>query len=202
MRLIFFILLSLFGMRCVSIAAPPRGPTDSQTSRTLRSFDFEERASGNVEDTPLGWVKVEGSGMPHYLKGQFDFSIAHSGQTSFRMDLNGGSIAFRYPANRIPVTPDALYRVGTMVRTTELKNARARLSVYFCDIDGNAIKSSIRFVDLEPRVAEDEAFHALSIDLIAEKNAASLVVEIGVLQPSLLGTFDLGEHQLSGRFPT
>lgn len=165
--------------------------------RTLRTFDFEERASGNIEDTPLGWVKVEGSGMPHYLKGQFDFAVAHSGQTSFRLDLNGGSIAFRYPANRIFVVDGALYRIETMARTTPLKNSRARLSAYFCDEDGRPITASIKRVDLDPSTAADEQFHRLALDMVADAKSVSLVVEIGIIQSHLTAKSDLGEHELA-----
>jgi len=187
------------------LCASARGQSPSSTThpsgqvslRTLRTFDFEERAIGNVEDTPLGWVKVEGSGMPHYLRGQFDFSIAHSGQTSFRMDLNGGSIAFRYPANRVFVAEGALYRVEAMVRATPLNNARARLSAYFCDQDGRPITATIKTADPDPASSADEAFRRLVLDMVAGEKAVSLVVELGLMQSRVAGGNDLGEHELS-----
>lgn len=172
--------------------APATGPL-----RTVRVFDFEERDLGNVEDTPIGWVKVEGSGMPHYLRGSFDFAVAHSGQTSFRMDLNGGSIAFRYPENRIFVAEGALYRVEAMVRATEMANARARLSAYFCDEDGRPIAATIQGVNLDPLTAEDGGFHPIALDMVAGPKAVSLVVEMGLLQPRFGGDTELGDHQLA-----
>lgn len=197
MRLVPMILLAL--LSCLAAEAGAQSPArrgDANLTRTLRQFDFEERDLGNVEDTPIGWQKVEGSGMPHYLRGQFDFDVAHSGSTSFRMDLNGGSIAFRYPANRIFVVENALYRVETMVRTTPLVNARARLTAYFCDIDGKPITSSIRVADLDRNVAQDESFHALRLDLVADAKATSLVVEIGLLQPAIARLTTPGEQSL------
>jgi hypothetical protein len=201
MRLVLLIFVWLLLLLCASAYAQTRPtPTtraDASGLRTLRTFDFEERALGNVEDTPLGWVKVEGSGMPHYLKGIFDFSVAHSGQTSFRMDLNGGSIAFRYPANRIFVVDGALYRVETMVRTTALQHSRARLSAYFCDEDGKPITSSIRTSDFDQTTAEDGQFHPLSLDMVADAKAVSLVIEIGLMQLRLASDPTLGERQLA-----
>lgn len=199
MRAFPSILLSLLFLLCASAIGQTEPSADNQTSglRTLRTFDFEERESGNVEDTPLGWVKVEGPGMPHYLRGRFDFTTAHSGQTSFRLDLNGGSIAFRYPANRIFVVEGALYRVETMVRAMSLLNARARLTAYFCDEDGKPLPDSIRSVDLDNRIAEDGDFHPLSLDMVAGAKASSLAVEIGIMQPQFSVRSDLGEHQLA-----
>ncbi len=174
----------------------PAPAREAPIARTLRCFDFEERDAGNVEDTPLGWQKVEGSGMPHYLKGQFDFDVAYSGKTSFRMELNGGSIAFRYPANRIFVINGALYRVETMVKTSQLVNARARLSAYFCDVDGRPIQSTIRVADFDQAPAQDDAFHKLLIDMVAGENAASLVVEIGLIQPAIANSASASSREL------
>lgn len=185
MRLVPTIFCCLLLSLCAIALGQTRPAPDAGLVRTLRSFDFEERQAGNVEDTPIGWVKVEGSGMPHYLKGQFDFTVAHSGQTSFRMDLNGGSIAFRYPANRVFVVDGALYRIETMVRTTPLVNSRARLSAYFCDLDGKPIPETIRIADLDRSLDSDDAFHPLRLDLIADAKASSLVVEIGLIQPAI-----------------
>lgn len=205
-RLIFCVLMAALTSALPAVAqtsqrtaTKPGGPArgDMQLTRTVRTFDFEEFDLGNVEDTPMGWVKVEGSGMPHYLKGQFDRSIARSGRTSFRMDLNGGSIGFRYPANRIFAIEGAIYRVETHVRTTSLRNARARLTAYFCDIDGRPMPSTIHTADLDPNLGGDEQFHPLRLELTAASEAASLVVEIAVLQPALRSDDALGGRELT-----
>jgi hypothetical protein len=62
MRLALLI-LGLLLATCVDVAF-------GLTPRTLCAFDFEERDRGNVEDTPVGWQKIEGSGLPRYIKGR------------------------------------------------------------------------------------------------------------------------------------
>src|SRR3954462_15893225 len=97
--------LALASIGRAEMASPSTSAPPPQVSRTLRTFDFKERDRGNDEDTPAGWVKVEGPGLPHYLHGQFDGSVSAAGHTSFRFDLNGGSITYRYPAGLIRVMP-------------------------------------------------------------------------------------------------
>ena len=157
-----------------------------QLTRTLRTFDFEERARGNVEETPNGWVKVEGTGLPRYVHGSLDTtSRAASGTGTFRFDLDGGSVAYRFPGTRTPVMPRARYRISTLVRTTPLKYARAQVTAYFCDTAGRPIVESVRHS--RPIVNDADRFAPLSLDLVADDaDAASLVVELGLLQPALL----------------
>src|SRR5437764_3159850 len=83
----------------------------AEVNRVLRTFDFEERRLGNPEDLPMHWVKVDGAGLPHYIDGRLTTDRAHSGQYSFRFDLNGGGLVYRYPAGQIHVQPGAHYRV-------------------------------------------------------------------------------------------
>jgi hypothetical protein len=85
-------------------------------SRILRVFDFEERRLGNPEELPMHWAKVEGPGMPHYVDGQLATDRARGGKYSFRFDLNGGSLVYRYDAKRIKVQPRSNYRVEGYVR--------------------------------------------------------------------------------------
>ena len=97
-------------------------------SRVLKSIDFEERRLGNREDLPMHWLKVDGPGLPNYVNGKLSDDSAHSGQWSFRFDLNGGSLVYRYDPKEVPINPGAHYRVGCFVRTTVLPHARARLT--------------------------------------------------------------------------
>ena len=161
------------------------------TLRAIRTFDFEERDRGNVEDLPAGWMKVEGPGLPRFVNGTFDESVRANGRTSFRVDLNGGSAIYRYPAGLIPVTPGAVCRVSANVRTTPLNGARARVAAYFADVDGRPIESSRRASAPASNVRGDVSFHAVDFDLVADDRAASIVLEIALLQPSLL--FDAAE---------
>src|SRR5688572_6474252 len=121
-----------------AFAGSPKG------DRVLRTFDFEERRLGNSEDLPMYWEKAEGPAYPHYVNGGFTTDRARSGRHSFRFDLNGGNLLYRYPAGRIKITPGAYYRLDVMCRTTVMPAARARLSAYFVDIDGRKINDSVR----------------------------------------------------------
>src|SRR4051794_11097488 len=113
------------------------GAEPADVSRILRSFDFEERRLGNVEELPMHWTKVEGIGLPHYVNGQLASDRARSGQYSFRLELNGGSLIYRCQPSNVKVQRDAHYRVSGFVETTVMTHARARLSAYFTDVDGH-----------------------------------------------------------------
>src|SRR3954469_10226877 len=94
----------------------------ADVTRVLRSFDFEERRLGNVEDLPMDWSKVEGAGLPHYVNGQLATEASHSGRYSFRLELNGGSLIYRYDASKIRLQRGAHYRVAGFVQTTVMAN--------------------------------------------------------------------------------
>src|SRR5687768_1918750 len=102
-------------------------------NRVLSSFDFEERRLGNPEEVPMYWVKIEGDDFPHYVNARLSTDRARSGKYSFRFDLNGGSLLYRYPAGRIKVQPGSHYRIDGMCQTTVMPAARARLTAYFAD---------------------------------------------------------------------
>src|SRR3954469_21927492 len=168
----------------------------AEVSRTLRTFDFEERRLGNAEDIPMNWSKVEGPGLPHYVNGRLTTDRARSGKYSFRFDLNGGSLVYRYDAGRIKVQPGAHYRVEGYVQTTALANARARMTAYFADADGVAIAATITHSETYAAQHEnDDAWHRLSVELSADSpKAASLVVELAVLQPQQYADSSLGKR--------
>src|ERR1700690_4398467 len=112
----------------LAATALAQGP---QPNRVLKLIDFEERQLGNNEDLPMHWVKISGSGLPHYVNGVLATDRAHSGQYSFRFDLNGGSLVYRYDPTQISILAGARYRIECYCQTTVLPNARARLTAYF-----------------------------------------------------------------------
>ena len=165
-------------------------------SRILRTFDFEERNLGNKEDLPMHWTKIQGPGMPHYVEGQLSTDRRRSGEYSFRLDLNGGSVVYRYDPKRIKVQPRAQYRVEGYVQTTVLAHARARLSAYYLDIDARPIASSMRHSDLYAARRNEEPWKLLRVELSADPAACYLVVELGLLQPGLYAAESLGKQTL------
>ncbi len=165
----------------------------TEQARALRSFDFEERDEGNLEELPMNWVKLEGPGLPHYVNGGLSTAQAASGNYSFRFTLNGGSLSDRYPHGKIKVHPGAFYRLGAKVKCAPLPNARARLTASFADVDGRAIKGSTRHS--EPYAGGSD-WAALDLEVEAPPSAAWLVLELGLVQPSIWKTTTLGKQSL------
>src|SRR4051812_20220802 len=110
----FFLILVVLAGGAVCLAQP------AEVNRVLRTFDFEERRLANFEDLPMNWSKVEGAGLPHYVNARLTTDRPRSGKYSFRFDLNGGSLVYRYDAGRIKVQAGAHYRVEGFARTTPL----------------------------------------------------------------------------------
>lgn len=170
---------------------------DAPATRVLQKFDFEEREHGNLEDVPLDWVKVEGPGLPHYVEGKLSSDDAHSGRYSFKIDLNGGSVIYRYPAGLIRIQSGAHYRIESMVKTTALPAARARLTAYFADVDKHPLKNTVVYSEPFASAAGDKDWQKISLDISDnDQKGAYLVVEMGLVQPELYRTSTLGAKAL------
>jgi hypothetical protein len=187
-----FLVLIIPMLATAAVQAQPAG-----VSRVLSTFDFEERRLGNVEDLPMHWAKIEGAGLPHYVNGRLSTDRARSGKYSFRFDLNGGSLIYRYAAGQIPVQPGAHYRVEGYVQTTPLPNARTRITAQLTDVDGHLIPGSARRSELYASAPGDVQWHRLAVETTADlPNAAFLIVELELLQPSLYSRTTLGPQKL------
>jgi hypothetical protein len=187
---IFVGLLPLF-VAAVGFASAAEG------GRILKSVDFEERRLGNMEDLPMHWTKLGGPGLPDYVNGKLADDAAHGGQWSFRFDLNGGSLIYRYDPRQVPIRQGGHYRVDCFVRTTVLPHARARITAYFTDQDGNAITDSTRQSELYAAKMEGEPWHELSLEVSARnRSAAFLAVQLELVQPSLYAPSKPGEKTL------
>ncbi|HVT88284.1 MAG TPA: hypothetical protein VHD56_05495 [Tepidisphaeraceae bacterium] len=186
-----------------ALLAQPAG-----VSRVLRNFDFEERRLGNAEDLPMHWSKVEGTGLPHYVNGRLSNDRAHSGNYSFRFDLNGGSLIYRYDQGQIPVQPGAHYRVEGFVQTTALTHARARITTYFANQDGEPMLSTIRHSDLFASAPGDTTWHPIGVEISASLDFGledpdhprqipkTLIIELELLQPMHYAASSLGSRTL------
>ena len=181
--------LSIFLLTLAAeISAQPVGLT-----RVLRSIDFEERRLGNNEDTPMHWAKVEGPGFPHYVNARLSNDRARNGEYSFRFDLNGGSLVYRYDPKQIKVNAGASYRMEAWVRTTVLEHARARMTAYLTDVDLHPIVASVRHSELYTAKSADDSWKRLSLDLTAlSSDAVYLVLELELLQPQIYAEESLG----------
>jgi hypothetical protein len=185
------ITLILFLLTARAFAQP------AQVTRVLRTFDFEERQLGNVEDLPMNWEKVDGPGLPHYISAHLSTQRHRSGQYSFQFDLNGGGLIYRYPAGLIPVQQGAHYQVQAFVQTTPLPNARARLTSYLVDADGHPLLATLRHSELFSTPPGDQTWHPLSVELSDNTPDASfLVIELELLQPEHFAPSTLGARTL------
>jgi len=188
------VLLSILAVLLIAGAALAQ---PAEVSRVLRSFDFEERARGNAEDLPMHWNKVEGDSLPHYVNGTLATDKAHSGRFSFRFDLNGGGLIYRYDTGQIKVQPGAHYRVEGFVQTTLMPHARTRMTAYFMDQDGHVIPNSTKYSELYAFAGGEPEWKRLSIELSADSDqAAYLVLELGLLQPIHYSPKTLGARTL------
>ncbi len=181
-----------------ALSTPARGAAPAAVTRVLRAIDFEERRLGNSEELPMHWKKLDGEGMPHYVNGRLDAGRAHSGQYSFRFDLNGGSLVYRYAPGKIRVQPGAHYRVECLVRTTVLPNARARLSAMLTDADGHVLSGTTRHSEPYAALREQDDWQRLSVELSADDpgQEAFLVIELGLLQPAMFTPTVLGDRAI------
>ena len=184
-------------------------PAASPGSRILHNFDFEETKLNNYETIPMFWRKVVGRGFPAYASGAFDHDVFRpnpddfKARTSFRLDIDSGSAAFRYLApidSAIHVNPNADYYVIGYVKTTPLQFARAEIRAWYADDNGNILPGaefrSERFAsstDPSTAAAPDAAeWHLLRLFIpgphpnTPEANARTLVLQLGLLQQQQL----------------
>jgi hypothetical protein len=166
-------------------------------SRVLSTFDFEERRLGNVEDLPMHWTKVDGPGLPHYVNGRLSSDLARGGKYSFKFELNGGGLVYRYPAGQIRVQTGAHYRVEGFVHTSPLPNARAQIVAYLTDVDGHTIDGTTRKSQLFATPPDGEPWKRLGVELSADSpDATFLVIELCLLQPEQYASSTLGRQAL------
>jgi hypothetical protein len=181
----------------VGLCALAAGGQPAEVNRVLKSFDFEERRLGNAEDLPMNWNKVEGAGLPHYVNGRLATDKARSGRYSFRLDLNGGSLIYRYETGRIRVQQGAHYRVDGYVRTTALANARARVTGYMVDADGVIVPGTVEHSEPYASKREDDPWQRVGVEVSADsERAASMVIELELLQPQMYAANTLGHRTL------
>ncbi len=172
-------------------------PVTAQNTRLLHTFDFEERQLGNDEDLPMYWEKITGTDFPHYNNGWLTTDRHRSGGHSFRMDLDGGSCAYRYPPGHIRVQQGNRYRFEGYCQTSNLLHARARLTAYLTDADQHPLPATVRHSELYASNATDQDWHLLSVEVADDSiEAVFLVVQIELLQPNQYAVPTLGHRSL------
>src|SRR3954451_14779751 len=124
--------------------APVARAQPAGVSRVLSTLQLRNARPGTVEDLPMHWTKVDGPGLPHYVNGRLSSDLARGGKYSFKFELNGGGLVYRYPAGQIRVQTGAHYRVEGFVHTSPLPNARAETAAYLTDADAHPIDAPTR----------------------------------------------------------
>lgn len=173
-------------------------------SRIVHTFDFEEEKLGNFESIPMYFSKVVGRGYPIYSTAKFVKDPARSAKNSFKLELDGGSVAYQLAPNRIPINPSADYYIIGFVKTTPLHHARAEIRAWFADDAGKLIKStesSSQRYALSPLKTNDKDandWHVLHLYMPGQNlaNAKSLVLQLGLMQPQQLSNNALGRFEL------
>ncbi len=133
--------------------------------RVVKHFDFDEKRFGNYDPYPMYWKQHEESGFPLYLEGQFDAKVGHDAAPSFRLDLDGGSLAFHYVGRDISVRTNSDYLVVAWCKATPLKTARAYISAQYLDRKGAAIEGTERRSELHGGPGASQDWVPLTIGL-------------------------------------
>lgn len=155
--------------------------------RLVHVFDFNERPQGNYETLPMQWTRHEDWGFPHYLDAGFDEKVGHEAPPSFRMDLNGGSVAFHYRSRTIEVIPNSDYVVFAWVRTANLKRARACIGAALMDRAGEDIPGTGAFSRSVGGPQENGQWQRLKVQLPGGvRNARFISLSIWLTQPNAM----------------
>jgi len=115
----------------------------SRSERLVHSFDFDERAEGNLEDVPKYWEPLRARGFPHYTYGSFDFAVGKGSPPSFYIASEGRNVAYQYAGPNTRVRTNIDYRIEGFIRADRLRAARACLSAHFLDRFGQPIPETL-----------------------------------------------------------
>jgi len=115
----------------------------SRPERIVHTFDFDERADGNLEDVPKYWEPLRASGFPHYTSGAFDFAVGKGAPPSFYLASEGRNVAYQYEGPNTRVRANIDYRIEGFIRADRLQAARTCLSAHFLDRFGQPIPETL-----------------------------------------------------------
>ncbi|HOQ86186.1 MAG TPA: hypothetical protein PLQ89_10735, partial [Phycisphaerae bacterium] len=161
---------------------PVREPISGR--RIIKHFDFDERPLNNLGTVPLYWRPWRADGFPLYLEGAFDTNEGHHSPPSFRLDLDGGSIAYQYEGNDIAVRANSDYLVVAWVKTAGVKHARAYMTAYFLDRKGNRIPGTEQTTELAGGTGETTGWEPIQVGLTGNvPDARYMGLSVWLVQP-------------------
>ena len=164
----------------LSLSAQTSQPADGRepisARRIIKHFDFDERPLQNLGTVPVYWRPLRMEGFPAYLEGRFDTQVGRSSAPSFRLDLDGGSIAYQYEGNDIAVRSNhSDYLVVAWVKTSGLTNTRAYLTAFFLDRKGNRIPGTERTTAQVGGSGKPTEFEPLQVGLTGDVEGARYI---------------------------
>ncbi len=178
---------------------PADGPESIRASerRIVKHFDFDERRLGNLEDVPMHWLHYRDNGFPHFVRGRFDFEVGHEDPPSFVLELAGRSVAYHYYASDIPAKLASQYLIVGWIKPEGLDHARAYVSAYFLDRDGNKIDESERFSRMVGGVGGASRWNGVTVALPGRYERARFIgIQAWVVQPEVWGDGKKDELQI------
>lgn len=126
-------------------------------SKVKKFFDFEER-SIHYNPSPMHWYPYRNGTkgeFPHYATGKLSNIHARSGEFSFQLLSEGGSVGFAYDRRRIQAKPGNDFQVSGYVHFEYAKHCRAKISCAITNRRGEIIPGSIRDSDLHSSADQD-----------------------------------------------
>lgn len=165
-------------------ALGPLVDVEGEFYRLVRKFDFDERAAGNFEDTPMYWVRMRGPGLPPFATGVIDDAVGHTAPPSFRLSIQTGNVGYEYRNLDLMVLPHCDYFVVGHIRAVGLEHSRAFLAAYLINRFGERIAGSERVSDLVQSTGRaDEPWQRVSLALSSDwPDAYALRIQVWLLQ--------------------
>jgi len=162
----------------VCAAPKPSSSPDVSTSfakRVVKTFDFNEKQLGNLEDIPMDWEKVTLSGFPHYVNGQFDDLVGNP-KPSFKLPLNGGNIGYVFSERVIPAFPGSDHKIFAYVKTQNLRYARGYMQAFYMDRFGKLLPDTITYSPLiGPPNPGDPEWRSICVELPYTNNEGRFI---------------------------
>ncbi len=146
--------------------SPPMADASAAFARrVVKTFDFNEKPLGNLEDTPMNWEKVDLSGFPHYVNGTLDEKVGNP-KPSFKLQLNGGNLGYLFMERLIPAFPGSDHKILARVKTKNLVHARGFLEAFYLDRFGNLLPDTVVYSKLiEPPGPGDPEWRQVCVEL-------------------------------------
>jgi hypothetical protein len=157
----------------------------AERGRLVKLFDFNEEPLGNYDSQPMHWQRHRAVGFPHYLSAGFDRNIGDPAAPCFRLDLNGGSIAYHYRTRSIEVAKNSDYVIFCTIRTEKLRRARAYVSAAMMNRVGEIIPDTEVFSRTVGDEAEQGRWQRIQLQLLGARDARFITLSLWLTQPGI-----------------